>query len=92
MTVLIGCERSGVVRDAFIARGYDAISCDLVETERPGPHIKGDVLEAVEAVRPRVFIVFPDCTYLCGSGIHWNNRGRGWERTEAAADQWGKLL
>lgn len=75
--VLIGCERSGIVRDAFIAQGFDA--CDLAETERPGrPHIKGDVLEALTRERWDLFIVFPDCTYLCCSGIHWNNRGRGW--------------
>ena len=43
--VLIACEYSGIVRDAFIAAGHDAISCDLLPTERPGPHIQGDVRE-----------------------------------------------
>ena len=43
MRVLVACEFSGVVRDAFIARGHDAWSCDLLPTERPGPHIVGDV-------------------------------------------------
>ena len=45
MRVLIACEFSGIVRDAFIAKGHDAWSCDLLPTERPGPHIQGDVLE-----------------------------------------------
>jgi hypothetical protein len=47
MKILIACEFSGIVRDAFIARGHDAISCDLLPTERPGPHYRGDVVEAM---------------------------------------------
>lgn len=43
MRVLVGCEYSGTVRDAFIACGHDAISCDLLPTERPGPHYEGDI-------------------------------------------------
>ena len=43
MKVLIACEYSGIVRDAFLAQGHDAISCDLLPTESPGPHIEGDV-------------------------------------------------
>ena len=43
MKILVGCEKSGIVRDAFIAKGHDAISCDFEPTERPGPHIQGDV-------------------------------------------------
>lgn len=84
VSILIGCERSGVVRDAFRALGYDAVSCDLVDTESEGPHIKGDVLLALDSRVWDLFIVFPDCTFLCNSGIHWNNRGRGWEGTEKA--------
>ena len=45
--VLVACEFSGIVRDAFIAKGHDAISCDLLPTERPGPHYQGDVLSIV---------------------------------------------
>lgn len=85
-SILIGCERSGIVRDAFRALGHDAISCDLVASERPGPHIIGDVLEAAYSREWNLLIVFPGCTYLCSSGLHWNNRGRGWERTEAALE------
>ena len=42
--VLVACEFSGIVRDAFIAKGHDAMSCDLLPTERPGPHTQGDIL------------------------------------------------
>lgn len=45
MKVLVACEESGAVRDAFLARGHEAISCDLMESARPGPHIQGDVRE-----------------------------------------------
>ncbi len=47
MRVLVACEFSGVVRDAFRARGHDAVSCDLLESEAPGPHMQGDVLETL---------------------------------------------
>ena len=85
MRVLIGCESSGIIRDAFLARGHDAISCDLLPTSRPGPHYQGDVRD-IWGNGFDLMIVHPDCTYVCGSGLHWNNRGRGWERTEAALD------
>jgi hypothetical protein len=45
MKVLVACEYSGVVRDAFIALGHDAMSCDLLPTEQPGPHYCGDVFD-----------------------------------------------
>jgi len=51
MKVLIACEFSGIVRDAFILRGHDAISCDLLPSERPGPHIQGDVIELLQALK-----------------------------------------
>lgn len=49
MRVLVACEYSGTVRDAFIARGHDAWSCDLLPTETDGPHIQGDVRQALLA-------------------------------------------
>lgn len=70
MKVLIACEFSGIVRDAFIARGHDAVSCDLLPTEQPGPHIQGDVLEILDDGWD-LMIAFPPCTYLCVSGIRW---------------------
>ena len=48
MKVLIACEFSGIVRDAFIKQGHDAVSCDLLPPEKPGPHIQGDVLEILD--------------------------------------------
>lgn len=50
MRVLIACEASGIVRDAFIARGHAALSCDLLPTERPGPHYRGDVRDVLHAL------------------------------------------
>ncbi len=49
MRVLIACEYSGVVRDAFLAKGHDAMSCDLLDTDVPGPHYKGDVRDVIHA-------------------------------------------
>jgi hypothetical protein len=78
MRVLIACEFSGTVRDAFIAKGHDAVSCDLLPTEKPGPHIQGDVLEVLEDGWD-MMIAHPPCTYLCSSGLHWNKRVLGRE-------------
>ena len=83
MKVLVGCESNGKIRDAFIAKGHDAISCDLLPTKRPGPHYQGDLRDLL-GQHWDLMIAHPDCTYLCSSGLHWNNRGRGWEKTEAA--------
>jgi len=68
--VLVACEFSGVVRDAFLARGHDAISCDLLPTERPGPHIEGDVL-GVLGYGWDLLIAHPPCTHLAVSGARW---------------------
>jgi len=74
MKVLVACEFSGIVRDAFIRRGHDAISCDLLPTERPGPHYQGNVLDIINDGFD-VMIAHPPCTYLCSSGMHWTTRG-----------------
>jgi hypothetical protein len=76
MRVLIGCECSGVVRDAFIAKGHDAWSCDLVPTDKPGPHYTDDI-RAVINFGPKnwdLAIFHPPCTYLLRAGYHWCNR------------------
>ena len=84
--VLVGCEYSGVVRDAFIARGWDALSCDLLPTERPGPHHQGDVLEILGDGWD-LAIFHPPCTYLSSSGLHWNGRTPGrQEKTDQAIE------
>ena len=74
MRILVGCECSGKVRDAFIALGHDAVSCDLLPSDRPGPHIQGDLVEVLDQGWD-MGIFFPPCTYLCGSGMHWTTRG-----------------
>lgn len=67
MRILVGCERSGIVRDAFIARGHDAMSCDLMPTDRPGPHYQGDVRDVWHALWD-LFIYHAPCTHTCVSG------------------------
>ncbi len=75
MRVLVGCEYSGRVREAFRAKGHDAWSCDLLESEDGSPyHIQGDVLGILKDGWD-VGIFHPPCTYLAVSGLHWNTRG-----------------
>ncbi len=74
MKVLVACESSGTVRDAFIARGHEAISCDLLPTEQPGPHYQGDVRDVIGSGWD-LMIAHPPCTYLSVSGMHWTMRG-----------------
>jgi len=69
--VLVACEFSGIVRDAFRARGVDAVSCDLLPTERPGPHIQADVLDVLGRGWA-MMIAFPPCTALANSGNRWH--------------------
>lgn len=83
--VLVACEYSGVVRDAFIRAGCNAVSVDLLPTERPGPHIMGDVLAAL-TVPCDLLIAFPPCTYLCNSGVRWlHTRPERWEQMRDGA-------
>lgn len=82
--VLVACEFSGIVRDAFLARGHDAISCDLLPTERPGPHVQGDVQPLLDEKWDLV-IAHPPCTYLCNSGVRWLHTQPGrWGRMKNA--------
>jgi len=70
MRVLVGCEFSGVVRDAFIALGHSAISCDILPCERPGPHYQGDIRDLLmEGFDLAIF--HPPCTHLAVSGARW---------------------
>jgi hypothetical protein len=74
MRILIACEFSGIVRDAFIARGHDAWSCDVLRTERDGPHLQGDVIDFLDPESlPKwdLMIAFPPCTHLAVSGARW---------------------
>lgn len=75
--VLVGCERSGKVRDAFLRRGIEAVSCDICPSTAPGPHIEGDLIRVIGCAYDAfdVLIAFPPCTYLSVSGMHWTRRG-----------------
>lgn len=68
MKVLVGCEFSGIVREAFRERGHDAWSCDLLPTEIPGPHIKADIFHVIYDGWD-LMIAHPPCTYLANSGV-----------------------
>lgn len=83
MKILIACEYSGIVRDAFIAKGHEAMSCDLLPTEKPGPHYQGDVFDIINDGWD-MMIAHPPCTYLSYVGTrHWNKPGRAELREEA---------
>jgi hypothetical protein len=68
--ILVACESTGIVRDAFIAKGHDALSCDLLPTERPGPHYQGDVFDVINDGFD-MMIGHPPCTHLAVSGARW---------------------
>jgi len=70
MKILIACEYSGVVRDAFTAKGHDVMSCDLLPTESPGKHYQGDVFDIINDGWD-LMIAHPPCTHLSVSGARW---------------------
>ena len=93
LKVLIACEYSGIVRDAFKNLGHEAWSCDLLPTERPGWHIQGDVRNSLiqmplsDLNHWDLMIAHPPCTYLSSSGMHWTTGGlRDPKLTEDALD------
>jgi len=81
MKILVACEYSGRVRDAFIKRGHEAMSCDLLETDASGPHYTGDVLDILGQGWD-MLIAHPPCTYLANSGVSWLHKD---------AARWGLL-
>jgi hypothetical protein len=85
MNVIVICEYSGRVRDAFLRRGHNAISCDLLPTDVPGPHIQGDCQE-LDYSKYDMVIGHPPCTYLCNSGVRWlHSDANRWIHTKTAA-------
>ena len=80
MRVLVACEWSNTVRDAFLRKGHDAWSCDLQHADHPNPnfhrHILGDVRPLLRQ-RWDLIIAHPPCTYLCNSGVRWLNKVEG---------------
>ena len=92
LKVLVACEYSGRVRDAFIARGHTAMSCDLLPTDVAGPHYQGDVFDIIDQGWD-LMIAHPPCTYLSVSGMHWTTRGlRDPQLTEDALDFVQRLI
>lgn len=85
MKVLVACEYSGTVRDAFIAKGHDAMSCDLLPTDKPGPHYQGDVTDILGDGWD-LLIAHPPCTYLTNSGVcHLHKDPTRWDKLDEAA-------
>lgn len=97
MRVLVACEFSGIVRDAFTARGHSAMSCDMLPTEAdPINHWQGDVLDVLDWGWD-LMIAHPPCTYLANSGVRWLYKDGGvnedrWERMVEAAEFFRALL
>ena len=81
MEILIACEFSGIVRDAFNAKGHNAWSCDLLPCEREGNHVQDDVLDILEDGWD-LMIAHPPCTHLAVSGARWF-KGKEKEQAEA---------
>lgn len=93
MRILIGCEESGKVRDAFIRRGHDAISCDLIPSRNGGPHLQMDVTEAIRRNGPwDIIILFPECRTMTLSGNRWYGNGKPRNAERAAAIKWTAAL
>ena len=95
MKVLIACEFSGIVRDAFIEQGHDAWSCDLLPTENPGPHYQTHIYHLLlKAICDwDLMIAHPPCTYLANSGVSWLYRKEGrWKQMLEGARFFKALL
>ena len=117
MKILVACEYSGKVRDAMRRRGHEAVSCDLLPTDTPGPHYQGDVFDIIHGaylskngevfeyglgkygvpskskfIEWDMMIGFPPCTYVCASGLHWNNKVPGRRKKTNQAVQFFKRL
>ena len=92
MKILIACEYSGTVRDAFIRRGHDAMSCDLLPTDAPGPHYQGSVLDILEDGWD-LMVAHPPCTYMTNSGVTWLHKDPNrWALLDEAARFFCELL
>lgn len=92
MKVLVACEYSGRVRDAFSALGHDAMSCDLLPSETEGNHYQGDVREVLNDGWD-LMVAHPDCTYLCNSGVcHLHKDAKRWLKLFEGAEFFKLLL
>ena len=92
MKILVACEYSGRVRDAFIAMGHDAMSCDLLPTDAAGPHYQGDVFD-LDLTQFDMMIAHPPCTYLTNAGVTWLHRDKErWAMLDDGAAFFKRLL
>lgn len=91
MRILIACEFSGIVREAFARRGHDAWSCDLLPTEIPGQHVQGDVLDILNDGWDLI-IAHPPCTHLAVSGAAWFKQKREDGRQQEGIDFFMKFV
>lgn len=92
MRVLVACEYSGRVRDAFIRRGHEAMSCDILPTDSPGPHYQGDV-QNILGDNWDLMVAHPPCTYMTNSGVTWLHKDpTRWAKLDDAAAFFKMLL
>lgn len=88
MRVLVACEFSGIVRDAFLAAGHDAWSCDIEPSERPGPHFRCDLVADGWLRLPPgswdLLIAHPPCDWLANSGVRWRVERQEWDEVREA--------
>jgi len=92
MKVLVACEYSGTVRNAFAKKGHDSWSCDILPTEMPGQHYQGNVLEILNYGWD-LMIAHPPCTYLTNSGVTWLHKDPSrWEKLDEAAEFFCALM
>jgi hypothetical protein len=92
MKILIACEYSGRVRDAFLKMGHDAISCDILPTDVEGPHFQGDVRIMLDKEWDMI-IAHPPCTFLTNAGARWLYEKPGrWGEMEMACDFFNLFL
>lgn len=92
MRVLVACEYSGRVRDAFIRRGHEAMSCDILPTDSPGPHYQGDV-QNILGDNWDLIVAHPPCTYMTNSGVTWLHKDpTRWAKLDDAAAFFKMLL
>lgn len=93
MRVLIACEESGIIREAFKARGHNAWSCDLGPSRIAGQHIQGDVRSlGIDFASFDILLAHPPCKFIAGSGMHWTTRGLRDPRETAKAIEFAEWI
>jgi hypothetical protein len=85
MRILVACEFSGIVREAFAALGHESWSCDLLPTEIPGNHHQGDIRDILYSGWD-LMVAHPPCTRLCNSGVRWLAERNLWQEMQEAAE------